>query len=342
MRILLLGFGRVGRAVASLLLSGSHLDACIVGIITRHHGSIVNSSGVPLDRAIATYDRRGEFDQSTPGWSALESQTAVDRLDYDVLVELTTLSIERRGEPAASHVRGALRRKKHVVLANKGPIAFAYHELRALASESRCQLLFESTVMDGAPVFSLARSSLLGCKVTAVSGVLNSTTNFVLSEMEKGRTMSEAVESAQREGFAEADPRYDLEGWDAAVKVCVVWNVLGNGRLTPHGVTRSGIEGTRPEDVAEALTRSRRLKLVARVRRHAERDHATVALEELPLDDPFAGLSGTGSALRIETDCMSPIVITQMSPTLKDTAYGVLNDLLTIASHGETSSPLPR
>ena len=332
MKILLLGFGHVGKAFASLLASSRYIDAHVVGIITRRHGSVINARGISLEDAIAAFTIHQQFNPASHGWSSLGAQAAVNSLDYDVLVELTTLSIEHDGEPAASHIRGALRRKKHVICANKGPIAFAYRQLRDLAASSGSLLLFESTVMDGAPVFSLARSSLLGCKVKAISGILNSTSNFVLSQMEQGHALEEALLQAQREGFAEADPGHDLEGWDAAAKICVLWNVLAGGDLTPRDVERHGITHAHADNIQDAHSRSGRLKPVARAWRESERDHAVVSLEEVSLEDPFATVSGTGSVLRIETDCMTPILIMQEGPTIKDTAYGLLNDLLTIAS----------
>jgi homoserine dehydrogenase len=332
MKILLLGFGNVGRSLAAILAEKRGINAQVIGIVTKQHGSVVKASGLPIAQMAATFEERGRFDSSLPEWSPIDAPDATGSLNYDVLVELTTLSIDHRGEPATSHVRTALRRKKHVVCANKGPVAFAYQELRTLAAGSGRRLLFESTVMDGAPVFSLARSGLLGCNVTAVSGILNSTTNFVLSQMEQGHSLQEAVAQAQQKGIAEADPRNDLEGWDAAAKICVLWNVLGNGNLTPERVERQGITDIRPEDLARTLSRSRRMKLVARAWKEPARERATVKLEEVPLEDPFATVSGTGSILKIETDCMTPILVMQENPTVRDTAYGVLNDLLTIAA----------
>jgi homoserine dehydrogenase len=332
MKILLLGFGNVGREFATLLPNHKDINGRIVGIVTGSHGTVVSADGVQTAEAIAAYEEFGRFNRSHPGWSPIDAATAVESLDYDVLVELTTLSIERRGEPAASHIRGALRRKKHVVSANKGPIAYGYRELHDLAASSGCRLLFESAVMDGAPVFSLARGGLMGCTVTALSGILNSTSNFVLSQMELGLTMKDALARAQREGFAEADPRHDLNGWDAAAKICVLWNVLGGGDLTPNDVEREGMADLKPETIAKALAQSRRLKYVARVWRESGHERACVRLEEIPFEDTFATVTGTGSVVRIETDCMNPVLIMQEHPTLKDTAYGVLNDLLTIAT----------
>jgi homoserine dehydrogenase len=251
-------------------------------------------------------------------------------------VELTVLSIRERGEPALSYVREALRRGRHVVTANKAPLAFAYAELTALARQRNVQLLHESTVMDGAPVFSLARSSLRGCVLRGLSGILNSTTNFVLNEMERGVALDAAVQTAQAEGFAEADPSHDLEGWDAAAKITVLANALMGASQTPFDAEREGITNVTPARIAAVLQAGKRLKLVCRAWREGTRVRTRVGLEEVALDHPFATLSGNGSVLRIETDLMGPIVVAQQEPTLSDTAYGVLNDILTVAGQPAT------
>lgn len=334
MRILLLGFGHVGRKLASLLSNErplhpriQQLEAAVIGIVTHQHGSLYDPRGICLQEALEQYHSHGGFPHSATG-STLD---AVESVDYDVLVELTTLSIEQGGEPALSHLRSALRRSKHVVCANKGPLAFAYQELRGMARTFGCQLLFESTVMDGAPVFSLARGGLRGCTVKSLSGVLNSTTTYVLSQMERGFSLASAVEHAQQEGFAERQPLHDLEGWDAAAKICVLWNVLADASITPHDVDRSGITHLTPAMAQEAAARSRPLRLVARAWAEAGRPHAVVRPEEIPLSDPLSAVSGTGAALRVETDCMNPIIIFQEHPNVLDTAYGVLNDLVTVS-----------
>ena len=178
----------------------------------------------------------------------------------------------------------------------------------------------------------MARASLRGCRVKALSGILNSTTNYVLSQMERGTTMPDAIVQAQQQGFAEADPRHDLDGWDAALKICILWNVLADGTITPADVEREGIATVQPERIARALAHAHRLKLVAHASRDTGSEKAMVRVEEVPLENPLASVTGTGSVLRIETDCMNPILIMQEHPTLIDTAYGVINDLLTISA----------
>lgn len=337
MRLLLIGFGNVGRQLARFLLDRvchpglASLPAQVVGIVTRSHGSLADPGGVDLARALGQVTGTGGFDRADPAWSDLDAATATATLDYDVLVELSVLSIAKRGEPALSLVRTALERGRHVVTANKGPVAFGYRELSSLARQRDRAFRFESTVMDGAPVFAMARASLRGCRVEAVSGILNATTNFVLERMESGETMAQAVAEARRAGFAESDPSHDLDGWDAAAKLAILATVLLEGELSPLDVERTGIAALDPEEVRGARRGGKRVKLVCRARRHDSGVRATVSPEHLDGDDPLARHGGAGSVLRIETDLMGPILVHQESPTLRDTAYGVLNDLLDVA-----------
>jgi homoserine dehydrogenase len=297
----------------------------VIGIVTRTRGNMVSPGGVDLARAL---DSAGPFRAGNPPLTALE---AAESLDYDVLVELSTLTIAQRGEPAASHIRAALRRKHHAVTANKGPVAFAYAELAELARAGGVKFLFESTVMDGAPVFSMARASLKGCAIREIAGILSSTTNSILSSMEQGLSPGEALAQAQREGFAEADPNLDLEGWDAAAKVAVLSSVLMGVPLPLEAIEREGITHITPERVRQSWNRGKRLKLICRAWRQGESVRGRVSVEEISPDNPFATVRGSGSAVRIDTDLMGPLYIVQENPTVTDTAYGVVNDLLTIA-----------
>jgi homoserine dehydrogenase len=337
LRALFVGFGNVGQKVAEILflqrgnypnVHGLHLS--IVGIVTRSRGSLVNNNGVDVVKALQEIRELGRFSWTNFELTSIKAPDAVRQLEYDVLVELSTLSIAELGEPAVSHVREALKRGKHVVTANKGPAAFAYHELLSLARRQGVSFLHESTVMDGTPVFNLARSGLKGCTVLGVSGVLNSTTNFVLSRMERGESLDEAVKEAQKEGFAEADPRHDLEGWDAAAKITVLANALMGASLTPLDVARQGITQVTVEDTQRALKTGKHLKLICKAWRQGETVQARVTLEEIERGHPFAPVGESGSILMIETDLLASFIISETDPTLSDTAYGVINDLMSL------------
>ena len=219
-----------------------------------------------------------------------------------------------------------------MVTANKGPAAFAYRGLAELARGKGVHFLFESAVMDGAPVFSLL-PALAGCRVTAVSGILNTTTNFVISRLEKGESMDAAVKTAQRLGFAEADPSLDLEGWDAAAKTAILANVFLDADIDPLQVERRGITGLNPDAAAKVVAAGRRLKLICRAEFVGGRVRARVAPEEIAADHLFASVRGKGAAVRLETDMMGPLWIIQEEPGLNDTAAGVLQDLIRVASN---------
>jgi homoserine dehydrogenase len=337
MKTLVIGFGHVGQKLAEILFfegDGSHglasLNLTFTGIYTQSRGALLDTEGINVKQALLEIRKNGCFDKNNPQQTSIPLTQAIDELDYDLLIELSTLSIENKGEPAITYITKALERKKHVVTANKGPVAFTYGELSNLARKNNVQFRIESTVMDGAPVFNLAKQGLKGARVIGLSGILNSTTNYILSQMEKGKGFKEALNVAQSEGFAEADPHHDIDGWDSAAKIAALTNVLMQADITPDDIKREGISNITPEKITKALQSGKRWKLICRAWRDKNRVLASVMPEEISQQDLFAAIEGSGSCLRIETDLMNPIVIVQDSPTIKDTAYGVLNDILAV------------
>ncbi len=338
MKALFIGFGNVGRTVARILtrekarFPGMEIldELTVAGIVTRSRGSLACPDGVDLREALDRFEALGRFPEEMRGYCCLSGEEAAADLDYDVLVELSTLSIENRGEPASSHIRTALTRGRHAVSANKGPVAFSFRELSELAAATGKYFLFETAVMDGAPVFNLCRSCLRGCSISAVDGILNSTTNYILGRMEEGVDLASAIREAQEIGVAEADPGHDVDGWDAAAKVAALANVILGAGMTPFEVDRSGIGGLTCDSVHEAISAGKRLKLICRAWKDEKGVHGKVGIEEIPLDHPFSLVAGGGAVLRIHTDLMGPVLVTQEDPDLYDTAYGVLNDLITI------------
>ncbi len=336
MRLLLAGFGNVGRRLAELLAADpphpglASLEAAVVGITTGTRGALADPEGIDLRGALDHLERYGGF-LGHPRYTGADTLTAAAGLDYDVLVELSPLTVADRGAPAIAHCRAALDRGRHVVTANKGPVAWAYRELAALAREHGRAFLHEATVMDGVPVFGLVRRNLRGNRIVAVEGILNSTTNVVLEAMAKGVGLADAVTEARRLGIAEADPSADLEGWDAAVKLSALATVLMDAELPPEAVHRDGVDQDTAARAAAAAERGRRLKLVAGAHRSGDAVHGAVRLRELAADDPFSLVAGTGSIVRIVTDIMGTVCVTEEHPDLSTTAYGVIADLFEIA-----------
>lgn len=339
LRLLLLGFGNVGRRLAEILADRmaysalADLDVSIVGITTGSKGAITDPAG--LDPR-AVLDQKGRFPHN------LSSLEAIRTVDCDAVVEMTPLDIPGRGAAAIAHVREALERGRHAITCNKGPLAWAYRPLRDLARRQNRAFLYETTVMDGAPVFNLAQRCLRGNTIRRIEGILNSTSNYVLCAMEKGQSLQDAVAAAQALGIAEADPRNDLDGWDAAVKTAALANVLLDAEITPEDVERESMAAVSSEKIREALARGRRIKMVCEAWRDAGRVTARVTAREVPLADPFALVEGTGSILRLTADIAGKIVLTEEDPDLSTTAYGVISDLYRVAEiisrHGQVAN----
>ena len=219
--------------------------------------------------------------------------------------------------------------KKSAVSANKGPLAWYYSDLAAMAQARGGKFFFESTVMDGTPIFNLRDGCLKLCEVTAIEGILNSTTNFILKALADGKTWEQALDEGRAAGMVEADPSMDTDGWDAAAKICVLSNVLMDAKIDPRFVQRQGIAGITKEQLDDAKARGRVIKLMCR----AEKDEfgrvtASVAPEEIPADSLYATVDGASSAVSITTDLMGKLTIVENDPTIVQTAYGVFQDIL--------------
>ncbi|HEY7022215.1 MAG TPA: hypothetical protein VH349_13940, partial [Ktedonobacterales bacterium] len=248
----------------------------------------------------------------------------------DVLVELTALN-PLTGQPATDHIRAALESGKSAVTANKGPIAHAYRELRDLAATKSQRLRFESTVMDGTPIFGLVEACLPVTRIASLRGPLNSTSNYILSRMALGEALDDALASAQALGIAEADPGYDLEGWDASVKATVLANVLMNADLRPADVRREGLGAEAMRRAQAELAPGRTLKQMVEVSRDGAEITARVFIVALPEDDILGRLSGMETGLQLRTDTMGELTLIEGEGGPGQTALGVLADLVAIA-----------
>jgi homoserine dehydrogenase len=345
--LLLVGFGHVGTRFARLLddlaprlVESRGLATRIVGVATARHGAALAPAGLDpatlVARRAAGLDLGALHDAATgpPPRDGLEFIARAAALpttaDARVLVEATTLE-PRTGRPALDHVRAALEAGLDVVTVNKGPAAVACRDLRELARRRGVEFLFEGAVMDGIPVFNLVRETLPAVRVLGFRGVVNSTTNYVITALEEGRTAAEAIAEMQAAGIAEADPSLDLEGWDAAAKVAVLANALMDADLTPDAVPREGIADLTAGRVQEAVARGARIRLVAQARREGSRIESRVAPTELPAGDLLATLRGTANALVLETDVLGELAVVQPRGSLEQTAYALVTDLASLS-----------
>jgi homoserine dehydrogenase len=320
----LIGLGNVGRRFTELLgeraarLQSDHRLVCrIVGTATRTQGATFQGG-----RCADVFELIRRLSESDA--------------DLRIVVETTTLDV-RNGEPAIAHVRAAIAAHCHVVTANKGPVAFAYADLRDAAAAAGVRFLFEGAVMDGIPIFNLVRETLPAVDIVGFEGVVNTTTNHIITAMEEGETFEHALARMKQEGIAEADPSLDIEGWDAAAKTAALANVLMNARITPHDVSRKGLDAATGAIARQARAHGRRLKLIASAQREASGALVcSVEPRELPKGDLLAGLAGSANALVLETDLLNRIAICQLSGSLTQTAYALLSDILAIS---RTHSP---
>lgn len=253
----------------------------------------------------------------------------VAEADYDVLVEMTPLNIFT-GEPATSHIKTALLRGRHAITANKGPIAWHFRELKELAAKQDCGFFYETVVMDGAPVFNLVEHTLKLAKVTEISGILNSTTNFILEELEAGAEYDDIIARGREMGFIEEDSAMDIEGYDAAGKITALANVLMDADMTPDMVERKGIEDITADDIMAAKARGKKIKLICRCFRENGRITACVKPEEVDRTEMPASVDSTTSIVSFTTDMMKKISVVEHEPEIEQTAYGVFGDLIRV------------
>jgi homoserine dehydrogenase len=333
-RLALLGFGNAAQSFAQLLIEKESdiensygTKHVVTAITTKSKGGLYNPLGIDLGKALEDVSSKKRFDEEGKSFSSLSSIDVVETAEYDVLVELTPLNIFS-GQPAIQHITGALSRGKDVITANKGPIAWDFQALKALAKANNCLFFYETTVMDGTPVFNMVQETLRLCKVLEIEGILNSTTNYILEELALGKAKDKIMEEGKRRGFIEADPEMDTQGWDGAAKLTALMNVLMNCNMTPDQVNRKGIDEITYEVIQEAKTRGKVIKVVCRGEIKDEIIVGSVEPIEVDENSLLGTISGTSSLVTITTDLMGKVSIVEHDPEIQQTGYGVLSDLL--------------
>jgi homoserine dehydrogenase len=318
-----LGFGNVNRTLVQLLaerateLRDRHgITFRITGVASRRLGWNANPEG--LDVPVLPDARANGSPTNVRDW--------LDAAQADLLFEATSLNVET-GQPAIDHIRAALEHGAHVITANKGPIVHAYRDLRDLAAKQGKRFLFESAVMDGVPIFSLF-DQLPAIHLQGFHGILNSTTNVILNEMEQGLSFEDALKKAQQLGIAETDATHDIEGWDAAVKTAALVTVLMDVPISLDEIDREGIRDLTPQALRNARRDGWPFKLVCRAQRTPDGVKASVKPEKILSTQPMARITGASSYIYFETDIFPGLAITEENPGLYATAYGLLADFV--------------
>ncbi len=340
-KIALIGFGVVGRGFTEILIKKREwllrkfgLKVKVNAICDIQWGSIYDPNGINIAEALKIVEEKREkkiLEKEIPapykGWNAIET---IKESNADIIVEVTWTNLET-GEPGLTHIKTALEHGKDVITTNKGPIAIAYHELRELAFENQVFLMYEGTVMSGTPAIRFIREALAGCHIYEMQGILNGTTNFILTRMEEGWSFNEALKEAQKRGYAEADPTADIDALDPAGKIAILSNIIFGSKLHPlKDVDREGIREITKEDVQKALKEGYRIKLIAKAWKEGDKVKASVKPQKIALTHPLASVMEVTNALTIKTDHLGEVTIIGPGAGRAQTGQAVLNDLIAI------------
>ena len=336
-KLALVGFGGVNRALAQLIAERNEqwktelgFTLKIVGVTDLFLGSIIGREGLDAGVLARLPAAKGALAQLPGGEVTALNEAVIKDSGADIIVEATfTNPVD--GEPATSFCRWALEGGKHVVTTNKGPIALHGSELKALARHNNVAFEYEGSVMSGTPVIRLARQALAGSSIVGFEGILNGTSNFVLTSMEGGLGFAEAVAKAQELGYAEADPTADVEGHDVRLKVVILANELLDARLTVNDVTCSGISSLSLGDIEKARQDGARWKLIGAAQRHVDGSvSASVEPRLLSNDHPLASVCGATNAVSFTTGLLGAVTVSGPGAGRTETAFALLSDIISI------------
>lgn len=332
-KIALIGFGTVAQGLCEILTEKKkelkkkyNYEFNIVAVNDIKYGTVYNAKGLDVKKLLDDVKTNGKFTRHVVDWDTIQM---IKKSNANVICELAYTNLID-GQPAINYCKTAIKLKKHVVTSNKGPAVFAYKELSKLAKRNGVKFMIEGTVMSGTPVLNLARGPIAGNKITAAKGILNGTTNFILTKMEEGMSYQDALAEAQRLGYAEADPTNDVEGFDARAKVTILANVLMDINLNINEVSCEGITKITTSDIEEAKKQNSRWKLIAAVEMKNGGVVASVKPELVPLTHPLASVMGSTNAITFSTDLLGDVTIIGKGAGKIETGFAILSDLLAI------------
>lgn len=331
--IALIGFGTVGQGIAEILMTKKEtlrnlydFEFEIVAVADMRFGNCYNPTGLNVTGLIDEIKSEGQF------CSDLYKSDIVSLIKFcnaNIVCEMTYTDLQSGGD-AVDFVKAALSTGKNVVTSNKGPAALIYQELEKLAEENKVNFMIEGTVVAGTPVLNLIRDTLKGCEITKIRGILNGTTNYILTQMESGMSYETALKTAQELGYAEADPTGDVEGFDARAKVCILANAVMNLPVKLSQIDCKGISHITLNDVQQAKNSGKRWKLIGSVEKTENEFIANVNPEEINADNPLYNIIGTQNALTFTTDLLGEVTIVGPGAGKSETGFAILTDILTI------------
>jgi len=334
MKLILIGFGTVGQGLAQILHEKADdlktrygFTPQILGVATNSKGILYHPDGLSIE-ALLDARKQGHLDNYPDSDGLIRDwdvTTLIEKSGADVMVESTWTNLET-AEPALTYCQQAIDAGQHIVMANKGPVALAYDELMVKASEKEVTIRYEGSVMAGTPTLNTAIESLAGCTITEVQGILNGTTNYILTQMADGIAYSDALKTAQDLGYAEADPTADVDGWDAASKVLILARAIFGASFTLEDLDVTGISQLTLDDIHDAQANDERYKLIAKL----TNEGGSVSATRLSISHPLASVMGATNAITFTTDLMGDVTIIGAGAGERETGYALLTDLLAI------------
>lgn len=336
-RIAFIGFGVVGQGLAEILLEQKGelkekygFEYEVVAISDTMKGSVYNEKGLDLRMLLDLVKSTGKIEEYPDGKKGWDSIKTITETNSNLIVEVSWTDINT-GEPAISHVKAAVGCYKHLVMTNKGPVALAGKDLVSYAKARGVEMRFEGTVLSGTPAINLGLHNLAGAQITKAAGIVNGTTNYILTEMEKGLDYSKALKQAQELGYAEADPTADVKGYDALGKIVILANIVMDANLTKEEVSCEGITKISLQDIETAKQEGKRWKLIASAEVQSDGSvTASVKPEKLSLEHPLSAVSGPINALTYTTKHLGDITVIGPGAGREATGYALLTDILDI------------
>ena len=329
MRIILCGFGVVGQSLVKLFDSRSEdlyakygLKPRIVGVFDSK-GSAVDQSGLDFNRLIDVKKKFGTVKKYADKKNTMSGIDMLKNVEADVLIE-TTASNYKDAEPGMTHVTTAMKKGMHVISVNKGPLALAFPSLLELATYNQVMFKFSGTVGGGTPILDYAKNSLRGERITSFAGILNGTTNYILTNMGTGISYDDALKDAKDKGYVEADESLDLDGLDAAAKLVILANWVMGMKVTLPDINCTGIRKITSEDIKKASKNNSSIKLIASCNKDL-----IVGPKEVSNDDPLC-VNGTLNAIAFTSEHSGTQTIIGKGAGGMETASSILRDLLDI------------
>ena len=335
-KIVYVGFGIVSQGLAEIILRTNSLlsipqgtEVRTVGILDIMKGSKIDENGIDMQQILANAEKG---DYSLLPETITDVTKAIQEINADIVIEASFTDI-KSGQPAISHIEAALKTKKHVVTSNKGPFAMAYNQIFKLADTEEKVVAIEGTVMSGTPIVNVLNNGLLGSDITAVSGIMNGTSNYILTQMELGMSYEIALAKAQELGYAEADPTSDVEGLDTLAKVMILANIVFKEQLSQEDILVNGIAKITLSDIKEASSNNMRWKLIGRVwKDNQNKVHGSVSPQLVSIDDSLYGISGATNALKITSTILGDTTIIGAGAGKTETGFALYNDIISIVN----------